>query len=50
MGAIPALLCGIAAVVLLETLLYFWEKRGAKYSWEWFLVVLTQRFASPPKS
>ncbi len=50
MGAIPALLCGIAAVVLLEVLLYFWEKRGAKYSLEWFLVVLTQRFASPPKS
>ncbi len=49
MGAIPALLCGIAAVVLLELLLYYWQKRAAKYSLEWFPVMLTFRFASPPK-
>lgn len=49
MGAIPALLCGIAAVILLELLLAFWERRGAKYSLEWFLVMLTLRFASPPR-
>jgi len=50
MGAIPALLCGITAVILLELLLFYWEKRRAKYSLEWFMVMLTQRFASPPKS
>lgn len=41
MGSIPALLCGVAGVVLLELILVFWEKHKAKYSLEWFLVVLT---------
>jgi magnesium-transporting ATPase (P-type) len=46
MGSIPALFCGIAAVILLELILAFWEKRRGKYSLEWFLGALTQRFAS----
>lgn len=41
MGSIPALLCGIAGVVLLETIFYFWEKRRGKYSLEWFLGMIT---------
>ncbi len=41
MGSIPALLCGIAGVVLLETIFYFWEKHKAKYSLEWFLGMIT---------
>ena len=45
MGAAPALLCGLAAVVLLEVLLYFWGKAGAKYSLEWFLTRLTRLVA-----
>jgi uncharacterized membrane protein len=46
MGAYPALLCGAAAVITLEGLIFFWEKKGGKYSLEWFLGVLTARFAS----
>lgn len=45
-GAYPALLCGAAAVLTLETLIFFWEKKGGKYSLEWFLGALTARFAS----
>ncbi len=45
MGSGPALLCGIAGLVLLEAIIYCWEKREARYSLEWFLVVLTNRFA-----
>ncbi|MBU2634687.1 MAG: DUF1624 domain-containing protein [Nanoarchaeota archaeon] len=42
MGATPALLCGLVAVVLLEILIFFWGKAGAKYSLEWFLAGLTK--------
>lgn len=45
MGTAPALLCGLAAVALLEVLLYFWGKAGAKYSLEWFLTRLTRLVA-----
>lgn len=45
MGAYPALLCGIAGVVILEGLIFFWEKKLGKYSLEWFLGALTMRFA-----
>lgn len=46
MGAVPALLCGLAAVALLEILIFYWGKAGARYSLEWFLVGLT-RLAVP---
>lgn len=46
LGAIPALLSGFAAVVLLELLLAVWEKHKSRYSLEWFLGVITIRFAS----
>ena len=42
MGAVPAVICGIIAVILLEILLGWWESRGAKYSLEWFLAGLTR--------
>ena len=45
MGAIPALLCGVAAVAFLEILIFFWGKAGARYSLEWFLVALTKLVA-----
>jgi uncharacterized membrane protein len=45
MGAVPALLCGLAAVTLLEIVIFFWEKAGSRYSLEWFLVRLTKRVA-----
>ncbi len=41
MGSWSALLCGATAVVLLETLLFFWEKKKGKYSLEWFLGMIT---------
>lgn len=40
-GAIPAMFCGLAVVVVIEICLYFWEKTGAKYSLEWLLGMLT---------
>lgn len=45
MGATPALLCGLGAVALLEVLIFFWGKAGAKYSLEWFLGRLTRLVA-----
>jgi len=45
-GAIPALLCGFAAVILLVSLLVIWGKHKNKYSLEWFLNAVTERFAS----
>ncbi|MCF8126953.1 MAG: DUF1624 domain-containing protein [Deltaproteobacteria bacterium] len=42
MGAAPALLCGLGAVVLLEILIFFWGKAASKYSLEWFLARLTK--------
>jgi hypothetical protein len=46
LGAIPALLCGSIAVILLVLLLGFWGKHKNKYSLEWFLNAITKRFAS----
>ena len=46
LGAIPALLCGFAAVILLVLLLVFWGKHKDRYSLEWFLAAITKRFAS----
>lgn len=46
MGAYQALLCGAAGVLVLEVLIFFWEKKRGKYSLEWFLGVLTVRYAS----
>ena len=46
LGAVPALLCGFAAVILLVLLLFFWGKHQHRYSLEWFLAALTKRFAS----
>jgi uncharacterized membrane protein len=43
MGAWPALLCGLVALIFLETLLLFWERHGGRYSLEWILVLLTNR-------
>lgn len=41
MGAIPALLCGLLAVALLEILIFFWGKVDSRYSLEWMLARLT---------
>ncbi len=49
-GAIPALLCGLGAVVLLEVLIYYWQKAGSKYSLEWFLKELTRKLAKSTKA
>jgi uncharacterized membrane protein len=46
MGSLPAFICGIAAVGLLVLCLKIWDKRGSKFKLEWFLAVLTQKFAS----
>ncbi|MBU1669501.1 MAG: DUF1624 domain-containing protein [Actinobacteria bacterium] len=43
MGSYPAMLCGLAAVLFLEVLIYYWEKKRGKYSLEWFLGALTLR-------
>jgi uncharacterized membrane protein len=43
MGVIPALLCGIVAVAILETLILFWEKKGSSHNLEWILGALTAR-------
>ena len=45
MGDTPAFLCGLAAVVAFDVLLYRWQKEGGKYSLEWFLGVLTVKWA-----
>lgn len=47
MGDVPALLCGLAAVALLEVLLYYWLKAKGKYSLEWFLGALTLKLTGP---
>lgn len=41
MGAFPALICGLATVVIIQMILIPWEKAGSKYSLEWFLGLLT---------
>ena len=46
LGAIPALLFGFTAVILLVLLLGFWGKHKDKYSLEWFLNAIIKRFAS----
>jgi len=38
-----ALLCGIGALAILEIGIFFWERKGSKYSLEWILEVLTAR-------
>lgn len=39
----PALLAGLAGLVLLQLILYLWEKHGSKYSLEWWLSNITSR-------
>ncbi len=41
MGAYPALLAGLVGLAFLETLLFLWEKHGARYSLEWCLAAIT---------
>ncbi|MBW2650165.1 MAG: DUF1624 domain-containing protein [Deltaproteobacteria bacterium] len=41
LSIIPAFLCGIVAVALLEILIFFWGKAGSKCSLEWILAELT---------
>ena len=43
MGGVPALLCGVSAVAILEVLIFYWEKADHKYSLEWILAALTAR-------
>lgn len=43
MDVFPALLCGIGALAILEIVIFFWERKGSKYSIEWILGVLTAR-------
>jgi uncharacterized membrane protein len=43
LGAIPALLCGFAAVILQLLLLVFWGKHKNTYSLEWLLNAITKR-------
>jgi uncharacterized membrane protein len=43
MGAYPALTAGLAGLVFLETLLFLWEKHGARYSLEWCLAAITSK-------
>jgi len=45
MGAWPALVCGLAGVVVLQVVLLLWERAGGRYSLEWILVRLTQSVA-----
>jgi uncharacterized membrane protein len=40
LGAWPAFLAGLLGLVLLQVLLFFWEKGGAKYSLEWLLLAI----------
>ncbi|MHB8770624.1 MAG: heparan-alpha-glucosaminide N-acetyltransferase domain-containing protein [Syntrophales bacterium] len=46
LGAAPSFLAGVAGLVFLETLLYVWEKRGARYSLEWWLGAITARLTT----
>ena len=46
MGDVPALLCGLVAVLALETVLWLWQRTGGKYSLEWVLDALTARLAA----
>jgi hypothetical protein len=39
----PALLAGLAGLALLQIILFLWEKRGSKYSLEWWLSTITTR-------
>jgi hypothetical protein len=41
MGASAALAANVAALALLEAILFSWEKRGGKLSLEWGLGALT---------
>jgi Heparan-alpha-glucosaminide N-acetyltransferase, catalytic len=43
MGDLPALATGVAGLVLLEALLFQWEKRGGRWSLEWLLGALASR-------
>jgi uncharacterized membrane protein len=45
LGANQALLCGIAAVIILEIIIFFWEKADSKYSLEWLLAAITVSIA-----
>ncbi|MBK8048065.1 MAG: DUF1624 domain-containing protein [Anaerolineales bacterium] len=47
MGAWPALLCGLVALALLETMLAVWERKGGRFSLEWILAWLTAWIAPP---
>lgn len=46
MGVFPALLCGIGVVALLGIVIFFWERKGAKYTLDWIFAELTARLAS----
>ena len=46
LGAVPALACGFAAVILLVLLLVFRGKHKDRYSLEWWLGAIVKRFAS----
>lgn len=41
LGASPALAAGLAGLVILETILFLWERRSGRFSLEWGLAVLT---------
>ncbi|MEW6364819.1 MAG: heparan-alpha-glucosaminide N-acetyltransferase domain-containing protein [Acidobacteriota bacterium] len=45
MNDIPALACGLAAIVALEVTLYLWQKTRGRYSLEWVLALLTAKVA-----
>ena len=45
MGALPAFICGLTAIVLMSLLLRIWDKRDGRYKLEWFLAELLRRFA-----
>jgi hypothetical protein len=46
LGAWPAFLAGLVGLVLLQVLLFFWEKGGAKYSLEWLLVAIMSHLSA----
>jgi len=46
LGVWPALFCGLAAVLLLSSLMRQWQKQGGKYTLEWLLEVILRRFGS----
>ncbi len=49
MSAIPALTCGVAGVLFLELIIYYWQKAGGKYSLEWILGALTFKLMPSPR-